>query len=158
MKKSVPKISFLAFSFISVIFQAHTQNAPQGINYQAVARDAGGNILGNQSVNVKMIILEGSANGTALYEETHQDTTDAFGLFTLIIGQGSPLTGTFDEVDWGSGAKFLQVSVDPEGGNNFIEMGTTQLLSVPYALYAEKSGDTPPPQTFHSGKGIAIRQ
>lgn len=156
MKKHIPKLSLLALAYLSVIFQAHTQNVPQGINYQAIARDASGEVLGNQSIHVKMVVLDGLANGTAVYEETHQDTTNAFGSFTLVIGQGSPLTGPFDDVDWSSGTKFLQVSIDPEGGNNFIEMGTTPLLSVPYALYAAKSGDTPPPQTLHAGKGIVI--
>jgi hypothetical protein len=113
--------------------------APQAFNYQAVARDEAGNLIVDQAISVKISLLDGSATGTVLYEETHQDTTDAFGAFSLAIGQGTPVTGTFSSIDWSSGAKFLQVSLDPEGGDNFVDVGTTQLLSVPYALYAENS-------------------
>ncbi len=155
MKNWITKIAVLAVAYVSILVPVWAQ-VPLGINYQAIARDASGQALDHQSIHIKIAMLDSAVGGTSLYEETHERTTDAFGLFTLVIGQGNPLTGSFDAINWGSGAKFLQVAIDPEGGNNFIDMGTTQLLAVPYALYAAKSGGTPAPFTFHPGKGIAI--
>ena len=121
--------------------QAHSQSVPQGINYQAVARNESGGLLADQAIHVKIALLDSTASGTVLYEEVHALTTNAFGLFNLVIGQGDSLAGDFNAIPWGDGAKFLKVAIDQRGGNDFIEMGTTQLLSVPYALYAAKSGE-----------------
>lgn len=121
--------------------QAHSQSVPQGINYQAVARNESGGLLADQAIHVKIALLDSTASGTVLYEEVHALTTNAFGLFNLVIGQGDSLAGDFNVIPWGDGAKFLKVSIDQHGGNDFIEMGTAQLLSVPYALYAAKSGE-----------------
>lgn len=108
--------------------------APQGFSYQAIARDNNGNPKANTSVSVKFSILNGSAQGTAIYAETHQTQTNNFGIFTLTIGQGRTITGTFAGIDW-AGPKYLKVEIDGLLSN------TTQLLSVPYALYAEKAGN-----------------
>ena len=136
----------LAASLFTVIWltgcPAHSQPVPQGINYQAVARNESGNLLVDQPVAIKIALLDSTATGTVLYEEIHSLTTNAFGLFNLVIGQGDSLIGDFDTISWGLGAKFIKISVDQTGGNDFIDMGTTQLLSVPYALYAAKSGET----------------
>lgn len=135
-------IKMFLLGLMNIVTTVYVQaQAPQGINFQAVARDGSGHLLKNQSISVKTIVREGSVNGATSYEETHQITTDVFGLFNLVIGNGNPLTGTFKDIDWGSNSKFLQVSIDPEGGTNFIDIATTQLLSVPYALFAETSGD-----------------
>ncbi len=107
--------------------------APQGINYQAVVRDAQGAVLQNHLVNIKYIIHDGSSNGTPVLTETDTVTTNQFGLVTHVIGtSGSNLSSVL----WGTGAKYLQVEVDVTGGTTFTDMGTTQLMSVPYALFA----------------------
>ncbi len=112
--------------------------APQGINYQAVVRDAGGNELVSQAVSLRMTILEN--NTTTVYQETHSATTNGFGLVNLVIGQGSATQGTFNTIDWSTGNYFAQTEVDVSGGTNYSLMGSQQLMSVPYALYAETSG------------------
>lgn len=111
---------------------------PQRINYQAVARNAAGMALVNQSLSVKMEILEEDQQ-TILYAETHAVTTNAFGLFTLAIGGGTALQGSFSHIAWGKGGKFIRTSADLSGGANYQLMGTSQLLSVPYALFALKA-------------------
>ena len=110
-----------------------TGTVPPGIHYQAVARDAGGEIK-NQSIDVKFTILAG---GTTVYEELHNTTTSQYGVFSLIIGKGEALTGTFSEIDWSTGNHSLQVDVDL--GNGWKRMGTISFMSVPYALYAGKT-------------------
>ena len=117
---------------------AISQNVPQKINYQAVARNASGTILANQNIAVKIEILD--ANQTSiLYAETHSITTNAVGLFSLQIGGGTATTGSFSTINWGVGNKYLRTSIDINGGNNFTTMGTSPLLSVPYAQYAAKA-------------------
>ena|GEM_PF-2140773 len=133
MKKSL-------LSLIAIILCISTYSqAPQALNYQAIARNTDGSIISNQSVTVKFTVLENSANGSSIYQETHSTTTNNFGLFTLSIGKGNPTSGDFSSIKWGAGSKFLTVEIALKG-NAFSLQGTTQLLSVPYALYAEKSG------------------
>lgn len=115
--------------------------APQGIPYQAIARDTSGSLIANQSITLQLSVHDVTANGTVSYRETHSVTTNALGLFTVNIGQGTPDIGTFSAIAWGNGDKFLQVELDITGGNSFTDMGTTQLMSVPYALYAANSGN-----------------
>ncbi|MEM0996040.1 MAG: hypothetical protein AAGN35_03125 [Bacteroidota bacterium] len=117
------------------------QAVPQAINYQAVARDASGNLIANQSIGIKINILEGSAFGPVEYSETHAVTTNQFGLFTLQVGRGLPVTGTFSTVTWTDADQWMQVELDPSGGTNYFLMGSSELLSVPYALFAEKVGN-----------------
>jgi hypothetical protein len=113
---------------------------PQALNYQAVARTADGVIIPTQNIGVRFSILDGSVTGTTLYSETHTVITNSYGLFTLSIGKGIPVTSTFASINWASGIdKFLKVEIAPAGGSNYQLQGTTQLLSVPYALYAEKT-------------------
>jgi len=125
--------------------------APSAIPYQAVARNSSGNLLSNQNISLRFSIREASAGGTILYQESHSVATNALGLFVVNIGQGTPVSGTFSGIDWGSGSKFTQVEMDAAGGANYIDMGTQQMLSVPYALYAN-SGGTPPA----AGAGISV--
>jgi hypothetical protein len=113
-----------------------TAQVPQRINYQAVARDASGNELVNQQIGVRLSVLDGGPNAPSVFTETHQVTTNAFGLFTLQIGGGTTVSGSFGAIDWSTGSKFLQVEIDPNGGSNYTDLGAFELLSVPYAMYA----------------------
>jgi uncharacterized protein (TIGR02145 family) len=124
--------SLLASFFFTAILMAQ---APQGINYQAVVRNADGSLIENTQVGMRISILQGSATGTAVCEEEFTPTTNAFGLVTLAIG--SVNTTDFAAIDWSSGLYFIKVELDPAGGTSYTEMGTSQLISVPYALYAE---------------------
>lgn len=137
------KISKLFLLILAFFFSAkvHAQ-APQSINYQAVVRDAGGIVVVNKVVSFRLSILTGGSTGNAQYIETHSAATNAFGLVTLNIGLGTPTLGTMANVAWATGGKFLRVEVDINGGTNFTVLGTTQFLSVPYALYAATSGSS----------------
>ena len=115
--------------------------APEGFKYQAVVRDAGNTILNNQSVGMRMTIQQGSIGGTAVYQETFSTTTNAYGLVNLEIGNGTVVTGTFATIDWANGPYFIETAVDVTGGTSYTVMGTSQLMSVPYALYAKTSGN-----------------
>lgn len=111
--------------------------APQGFNYQGVARDLSGAPLAKQEIGLQIAILQESATGDKVYEETHQLTTSDLGLFSIKIGQGETTSGVFKDIDWGKASHFVQVGIDETGGNNYKLMGTSELMSVPYALYAE---------------------
>ncbi|MBK6751986.1 MAG: putative metal-binding motif-containing protein [Flavobacteriales bacterium] len=109
---------------------------PQAFDFQGVARDASGNVLSAQPVSVRLSVHSGTAGGPIAYQETHAISTNAFGLFSVAVGQGSTTQGVFADVAWGAAAHFLHVELDASGGSNYLDMGTTQLLSVPYALHA----------------------
>ena len=110
---------------------------PQGFKYQAMARDANGDVVANQAVGMQISILQGSTNGTAVYVETFAPTTNEFGLMNLNIGAGTVVSGDFTIIDWSSDTYFIKVEMDITGGTIYEEYGTSQLLSVPYALYAK---------------------
>jgi hypothetical protein len=114
--------------------------APQGIPYQSVIRNGSGALLINQAVNVRFSIHDSTMLGTIVYQETHTTTTSNLGMITLSIGQGTPSTGMFSSINWGVNSKFMQVELDAAGGNNYIDLGTQQMMSVPYALYAGSAG------------------
>ena len=118
---------------------------PQGVGYQGVATDANGIELVNQAISIRASVLSGSANGTIEWEETHATTTDTFGLFTLTIGQGTSTTNglqtSFADISWGTNTHFLKIEMDATGGMDYSLMGVNQMMSVPYALYAENSGN-----------------
>ena len=116
--------------------------APQKMAYQSVVRNASNQIVANQNVGVKISIVEGSLTGSIVYSETHTTTTNANGLFTLEAGGGTPTTGTFSAINWGNGSHYIKSEIDLAGGTNYNLSGTTELLSVPYALYSEISGST----------------
>lgn len=129
--------------FTTLLFSINLQaQAPQSINYQAVVRDASGVVVVNKAVSFRLSILTGSSTGAFEYIETHNVTTNAFGLVTLNIGLGTPRTGAMANVSWATGSKFLRVEVDIAGGTNYTVLGTTQFLSVPFALYAAASGNS----------------
>ncbi len=130
MKKLLP----LSALFISILTFAQV---PQGISYQAIALNSSGNPVVSSNVGIRLSILDNSATGTVLYTETHIKTTNPQGLFNLVIGQGTVTTGTFNTINWGTNSKFLKVEMDATGGTTYATVGTTQLLSVPYALAAD---------------------
>ena len=107
--------------------------APQKFNYQGIARSGAGAPLVNQSLGLEITILNGT---TAQFVEHHTATTNGIGLYTVQIGGGTAVTGTMSAVTWSAGNKFIKVGIDPNGGTSYTNMGTTELLSVPYALYA----------------------
>jgi hypothetical protein len=111
---------------------------PQLLNYQGVARNAFGNAIPNRQMTLRLSIRNGSSTGSVVYAETRSVTTNAGGLYTVQIGSGGTLatSGSIAAINWQVGSKFLQVEVDPEAGTNFLDLGTTQLVSVPYALSA----------------------
>jgi trimeric autotransporter adhesin len=139
MKHTFKKLaSFLLIGMLS----AGIANAqvPQKFNYQGIARDVKGNPIGKQQMTLKISVLPTSDATEAEYEETQLITTNEFGLYTLQIGNGIAITGDMKTVKWETGNKYIKVAIDPKGGTNYVDMGTTQLLSVPYAIYADKAG------------------
>ncbi len=119
--------------------------APNQINYQAVATNANGTAMANQNIRVRLKIRTGSANGTVVYSEARNVTTDATGLFNITMGSaGGTVIGSWSAIDWNNGTKYLQTEIDPAGGSSFTNMGTQQLVSVPYAQQAKSAeGLTP---------------
>lgn len=113
--------------------------APQKISYQSVIRNISGNLVSNSTVGVRISILQGSISGTAVFVETHTPVTNANGLATIEIGSVNALS-----IDWTVGPYFIKVETDPSGGSSYSITGTSQLLSVPYALYSETSGSSIP--------------
>ena len=126
----------LALVFSGMSFMAVAQST--SINYQAVLRDGSGNIMQNDNVTVVLTIREGSASGTDVYSESHSAMTNDYGLVNLAIGEGTVVSGSYTGINWGDDDHYLNISV------NSTDMGTTQLVSVPYALHsqsAEKATD-----------------
>ncbi|GDX51500.1 hypothetical protein LBMAG27_05470 [Bacteroidota bacterium] len=116
---------------------------PQQLTYQAVARNSAGVALISTNISLRISIKDVTATGTTLYSETHTATTNQFGLFTLPVGAGTVVSGTFSTINWATNAKFMKVEMDPAGGASYIDMGTSQLLSVPYALVAGSTINNP---------------
>jgi hypothetical protein len=114
------------------------QNVPQAISYQAVARDAQGAALSNASVQVQFTLLADSLTGATEYVETHVLTTNSLGLFTTAFGEGTAVSGTFAGINWTTGNKYLNVQIDT--GNGWVDIGTQQLLSVPYSMHSATAG------------------
>ena len=120
---------------------------PQGFNYQAVIRNSSGELITEQDVSVRISILQGSTTGSPVYTETHSVQTNTFGLINLVIGQGES-SDDFSTVDWSNNPYYLKIELDVTGSTDYVYCGTSQLLSVPYAMYAEETGI----QNWHSGE------
>jgi uncharacterized protein (TIGR02145 family) len=114
--------------------------APQGFNYQATVRNSTGALIVNQNVNFKFNIMLNSATSLPVFSETHLAPTDDLGQVNLVIGQGTATTGSFSTINWGTGNYYLGIELNT--GSGYVAMGTTQLLSVPYALYANTAGNS----------------
>ncbi|MDC1471703.1 BspA family leucine-rich repeat surface protein, partial [Flavobacteriaceae bacterium] len=114
--------------------------APQGFNYQATVRNASGDLVVNQNVSFSFNVIQGSQAADPAYSEDHTLLTDDLGQVSLVIGQGTPTTAVFSEIDWSIGNYYLAIELDT--GNGYVAMGTTQLLSVPYAMYSNNSGSS----------------
>lgn len=137
MKNYYLLTSIIIFLSLSLFAQS-----PQAFKYQAALRDTGGQLIQNQNVSFQISLLQGSETGVVVYQEMQTATTNDFGLVTLDIGNGVPVIGDFSNINWAAGPYFMKNEMDQNGGTNFTWMGTTQLLSVPFALYAESSGST----------------
>ena len=127
------------FTLLSVFFVTATLwgQSPEKISYQAVIRNSTNDLVTNQTVGIRISILQGSATGTAVYVETQSPGTNANGLINIEIGNGVIQSGSFANIDWGNGPYYIKTQTDPNGGTNYTILGTSQLISVPYALYAE---------------------
>lgn len=125
--------------FCTVVGRVKAQS-PQAFKYQTLVRDNAGGIMINHNVSFQISIIQGEFAGIVVYSETHFTTTNELGLAILEIGRGTPIAGDFTAIEWSTTPCFMKTELDPEGGVSFVEMGTSELLSVPYALYSEQSG------------------
>lgn len=131
MKKFV---LFLLSAFVTFSILAQS---PEKMSYQAVIRNSANQLIINHQIGMQLSILQGSISGTAIYIETHTTTSNANGLVTIEIGNGTLLYGNFSTIDWSAGPYFIKTETDPTGGTVYTITGTNQLISVPYALYAK---------------------
>ena len=131
----------LTLLFILASFQVALAQSPNSFKYQAVARNATGEVYANTNLSFQISILQGGATGTNVYTETHNLTSNDYGLVSMSIGSGTIVSGDFTIIDWGNDTYFVQVEMDPAGGSSFQLMGTSQLLSVPYALHARTASN-----------------
>ncbi len=131
---------------------------PQAAKYQAVARNAAGQLLTNQQISMRVSIIDSASGGQTVYSEIHKQGTNPFGLFTIEIGRGLVPTGNFQSINWQTGDKWLQMELDPTGGTNYALMGIMELLSVPYAFYAGSApvNDTDDQTLSLSGNTLSI--
>lgn len=129
----------LMFWILSGLFMGLSQ-APEKMSYQAVVRNGSGQLLTNQGIAIKVSLLQGSPAGTLVYSERLTGNTNANGLISMEIGTGTVLSGIFSSIDWTLGNYYLKTETDPSGGTNYTIVGTSQLLSVPYAMYAKSAG------------------
>ena len=125
---------FLLLLSISLTLSAWAQ-APEKMSYQAVVKDASSGLVTNQKIGMQMSILQG-AEGTAVYVETHQPTTNSNGLVSISVGTGAPTSGSFRDIDWSKGPYFLQTEIDPAGGTSYTISGKSEIESQPYAFHA----------------------
>src|SRR3989339_1562877 len=150
MKNLLSQLVFILFFLNSILIQAQS---PQSFRYQAVVRNASGTVLQTQNVSLKISLLQSSSTGAVVYSEEHAAMTNSFGLVNLEIGSGANQTGTIASIDWAQGPYYIKIEMDAIGGSIYTEMGTTQLLSVPYALFA--ASGNPGPQGLQGEQGLA---
>ncbi|WP_061085081.1 beta strand repeat-containing protein [Chryseobacterium indologenes] len=131
----------LLFWILSGLIMGWAQ-VPEKMSYQAIIRNGSGQLLPNQGIAIKASILQGSPAGAEVYSERLTGNTNANGLISMEIGTGTVLSGTFNTINWPSGNYYLKTETDPAGGNNYTIVGTSQLLSVPFAMYAKSAGNS----------------
>jgi hypothetical protein len=147
----------LSLIFIMIVSGANVfAQAPEMINYQAVVRDLSGNSITNQLVGVRISILQGSTAGPEVFAETQGPTTNSYGLINMQIGTGANIGSPLSSINWGSSTFFIRIEIDPTGGTSYSVSSTSQLLSVPFALYAKTAGnvndaDFDPTNEFNTG-------
>ena len=129
--------SLLTACFLLLTLLVKAQTPPNAFNYSAVARDAVGQPIATTTIGIQIEILKNSPTGTSQYSENHIVNTDAFGLFNLVVGAGAAQSGSMATIDWSNDNYYLKVGLDATGGTNFLTMGITQLLSVPYAMHTK---------------------
>ena len=136
--KSMRTLFLLSVNLLfTTVMILHAQDKmPQAVSYQAVARDAQGKVVAQKAIGIQVEILKGSTTGAVVFSETHSPTSSQTGTVNLLIGQGTRKIGTFSSVDWGADTYYWQLSMDLSGGSNYEKVSTTQMLPVPYALYA----------------------
>lgn len=144
--------TFLAAILLTVTTFAQT---PEKMSYQAVVRDSGDALVANQAVGMQISILQTTTTGTAVYVETHTPTTNENGLVTLEIGTGSVVSGDFTTIVWSADSYFIKTETDPTGGSSYTITGTSQLLSVPYALYAKTAGSSTETDPIYTSSAAA---
>ena len=128
---------FLIASMVILSIASVFAQAPQGFTYQAVVRDANGKLITNAPIGVRMTILQGSSTGREVYSDEFRPYTNANGLFSIVIGNGM---NSINVIDWAKGPYFLKSEIDPDGARNYTLNTVQQMLSVPYALYAQTAG------------------
>jgi len=136
-KRGIFIATILSFVCVSLYAQV-----PLSFNYQAVARYDYGGLISNELIGVRIGILYGTPSDSTVYLETHSTSTNQYGLFSLNIGSGIPLSGTFSSIDWAKGPYYIQIELDETGGTAFHVLDTAQLTAVPYALDSASTGDT----------------
>ena len=151
--KKIKLLLFVAGVTISLLASGQV---PQLIDYQGMARDGSGIPLANTTIGVRMSVLEGPLPGTLIYSERHTPPTNSYGLFHLMIGDGTVLFGSFSGINWASGNIYVQTEIDPNGGTAYIDMGKSKMATVPYAFYAGGGGGSlwsanPPDIYFNAG-------
>lgn len=134
MKKFIYTIAtILLFGVSSAVF------AQSSFNYQGIARNAAGAAIANQNLGIRISILEGTAAGPVVYQETQIGTTNNLGLFNLNIGEGTTVSGVFQDINWLSDNKYIQVEMDPAGGTSYTDLGAKKLNHVPFASLADNA-------------------
>ena len=144
-------ICFLAVIASLSAFSILNAQSPQKINYQAVVRNTSDELMKNTGIGMQISILQGSSTGSAVYVERHFPTTSSSGLVTIEIGSGILVSGSFSGINWSSGTYFIKSDIDLNGGATYTISGTSQILSVPFALYSENTNETDPVWTGVSG-------
>ena len=137
-------LSLATALFFLVLFTPNSKalaQAPDGVNYQAVIRNLSGALIANTTIAIRIQLKQTSASGTIVFQERHSVTTSAQGVVNLVIGQGTLLGGNFSTVNWATGPYFVSLGVSFTNGTNYLDYGSQQLMSVPYALYAKNAGN-----------------
>ena len=134
--KKINTLLLFVFATVSILAQA-----PEKMSYQAVLRDASNVLLMNQEVGMQIRILQSTITGTAVYIERQTATTNINGLVSIAIGSGTS-SDDFSAIDWSAGPYFIKTAIDPSGGSSYTITGTSQIMSVPFAMYAKTSGSS----------------
>lgn len=134
-------VKLLAFCILAGSFFQGLAQAPEKFKYQSMIRKADGTALADKNVKIRVSILKEGVSGVQVYSEVHSATSNSFGIVNINIGEGTGKTGTFETINWADSNYFIKVEMDENGGTNYTLSGVSQLMSVPYALYAKSAGN-----------------